>query len=57
MYEESQITNKIIDPEDSSILTKEVRKLSQVVVRGPSLLTISPLDGSEIIDNPFAPPQ
>ncbi|GMM36784.1 Sm-like protein [Saccharomycopsis crataegensis] len=42
------------DPEDDTVLLKDqTRKLGQVVVRGPLLLTISPVDGSEIIDNPF----
>ncbi|EGV64775.1 U6 snRNP-associated protein Lsm7 [Yamadazyma tenuis] len=41
------------DPEDPNVLTKDTRSLGRVVVRGPSLLTISPLDGSEVIDNPF----
>lgn len=42
------------DPEDDNVLTKEKRKYDLVVVRGPSLLTISPLDGSGEIENPFA---
>lgn len=43
-----------LDPEEENLLTKNTRHFRQVVVRGPSLLTISPLDGSEVIDNPFA---
>ncbi|CCE83616.1 Piso0_004200 [Millerozyma farinosa CBS 7064] len=42
------------DPEDDHVLTKEKRNYDLVVVRGPSLLTISPLDGSGEIENPFA---
>ncbi|OWB85069.1 hypothetical protein B5S33_g3726 [[Candida] boidinii] len=41
------------DPEDDSVLTKETRNLGLVVVRGPLLLTISPADGAEVIENPF----
>lgn len=44
----------ILDPEDDNVLTEKTRDIGFVVVRGPSLLTISPVDGSEIIDNPFA---
>ncbi|CAH6720548.1 U6 snRNA-associated Sm-like protein LSm7 [[Candida] jaroonii] len=47
------VEENLRDPDDDSVLTGNIRKLSKVVVRGPSLLTISPLDGSEIIDNPF----
>lgn len=43
-----------LDPEDDNVLTDKTRDIGFVVVRGPSLLTISPVDGSEIIDNPFA---
>lgn len=41
------------DPEDDSVLTENTRHFNTVVVRGPALLTISPLHGTEIIDNPF----
>lgn len=46
-----------LDPEDDTVLTKETRDLGLVVVRCTSLLTISPVDGSEIIDNPFIQPE
>jgi U6 snRNA-associated Sm-like protein LSm7 len=36
------------------VLTKDTRQLGLVVVRGPTLLTILPVEGSEVIDNPFA---
>ncbi|CAH2353428.1 U6 snRNA-associated Sm-like protein LSm7 [[Candida] railenensis] len=51
------VVETLRDPEDDSVLTKETRNLGLVVVRGPTLLTISPVDGSEIIDNPFAAPE
>lgn len=50
-----QVIETVRDPEDDTVLTKDTKDLGLVVVRGPSLLTISPLDGSEVIDNPFAP--
>lgn len=51
------VVETLRDPEDLNVLTKGTRELGRVVVRGPSLLTLSPLDGSEIIDNPFAQPE
>lgn len=50
-------TNCITDPEDESVLTEKTRELGLVVVRGPLLLTIAPVDGSEVIENPFVQPQ
>ncbi|ODV76233.1 Sm-like protein LSM7 [Cyberlindnera jadinii NRRL Y-1542] len=41
------------DHDDLDVLTKETRHLGLVVVRGPLLLTISPVDGMEEIENPF----
>lgn len=41
------------DPEDDTVLTNKTRTLGEVIIRGPLLLSISPIDGSEIIDNPF----
>ena len=35
------------------MLTDQTRQLGLVVVRGPSLVLISPIDGSEEIENPF----
>jgi U6 snRNA-associated Sm-like protein LSm7 len=52
MIWKTQNTNNL-DPEDDNNLTDKTRDLGLVVVRCTSLLTISPLDGSEIIDNPF----
>ncbi|ODQ79874.1 hypothetical protein BABINDRAFT_8066 [Babjeviella inositovora NRRL Y-12698] len=48
------VKENLADPADDSKLLGKARSLGMVVVRGPSLLTVSPLDGSEIIDNPFA---
>lgn len=42
------------DPHDESVLTEDTRRLGTVIVRGPQLLTLSPLNGTECIDNPFA---
>lgn len=47
----------ILDPEDDDVLTDKTRDLGLVVVRCTSLLTISPVDGSEIIENPFGQPE
>lgn len=41
------------DPEDSEVMTTNTRHLGLVVVRGPLLLTIAPVDGMEEIENPF----
>lgn len=49
-----QVVELLRDPEDESILTENTRELGTVIVRGPQLLTISPLDGTEAISNPFA---
>jgi U6 snRNA-associated Sm-like protein LSm7 len=41
------------DPKDLNILTENKRQLGLIVVRGPLLLTIAPLDGMQEIENPF----
>lgn len=51
------VVETLRDPEDDSILTENTRSLGKVVVRGPQLLTLAPLDGTEMIDNPFAAAQ
>ncbi|KAG7891415.1 hypothetical protein KL936_001358 [Ogataea polymorpha] len=38
---------------DSHTLSSQTRHLGLVVVRGPVLLTISPFEGSEVIENPY----
>jgi len=42
----------IRDP-DTGVSSSTTRKLGLVVIRGPSLVLISPVDGSEEISNPF----
>jgi U6 snRNA-associated Sm-like protein LSm7 len=41
------------DPEDENVQLKETRDLGLVVLRGPLLLSISPVEGNEVIENPF----
>jgi len=43
------------DPEDGSLLD-QTRKLGLVVCRGPTIVLISPTEGVEEIENPFAAP-
>ena len=43
----------ILDPEDGTILD-QTRSLGLVVCRGPTIVLISPTDGVEEIENPFA---
>lgn len=45
------------DPEDETVLSGKTRKFGVVVVRGPLVLTISPFEGCEVIDNPFVRPE
>ncbi|CAG8514260.1 12904_t:CDS:2 [Ambispora gerdemannii] len=40
------------DPEDNK-LTSEARNLGLIVCRGPAVILISPVDGTEEIPNPF----
>lgn len=47
------VTETLRDPEDDAILTEKTRDFKVVVVRGPLLLTLSPLEGTESIENPF----
>lgn len=47
------VTETLRDADDESILTEKTRQLGTVVVRGPQLLTLSPLNGTESIENPF----
>ena len=46
----------ILDPEDGSFLDK-TRSLGLVVCRGPTIVLISPTEGVEEIENPFAAPE
>ena len=45
-----------LDPEDGSLLDK-TRSLGLVVCRGPTIVLISPTEGVEEIENPFAAPE
>lgn len=47
------VSEQLRDPEDDAVLTEKTRDFKVVVVRGPLLLTLSPLDGTESIENPF----
>lgn len=42
-----------IDPSDPYNITDETRKLGVVVLRGPSLMMVTPMEGYEEIDNPY----
>ncbi|ORX91605.1 U6 snRNA-associated Sm-like protein LSm7, partial [Basidiobolus meristosporus CBS 931.73] len=47
-------TNECLrDPENPNRLLDQTRNLGLIVCRGPSVVLISPLDGSEEIANPF----
>lgn len=48
-----EVKEYLRDPEDHAELTDKTRDLGLVVVRCTSLLSISPVAGSEYIDNPF----
>ncbi|KAI9144022.1 hypothetical protein BKA69DRAFT_1026038 [Paraphysoderma sedebokerense] len=41
------------DPEDPNRLTSNSRSLGLMVARGPAVILISPVDGTEEIANPF----
>ena len=43
-----------VDPEDGALLFGQTRRLGLVVCRGPTIVLISPTDGVEEIENPFA---
>jgi U6 snRNA-associated Sm-like protein LSm7 len=49
----TEVKETLRDPEDENVLLDKTRDLGTVVVRGPLLLSISPVEGSEVIDNPF----
>lgn len=48
-----EVVEQLRDEDDESILTENTRELGTVVVRGPQLLMLSPLEGTESISNPF----
>lgn len=41
------VVETLRDPEDESFLTDKTRQLGTVIVRGPQMLSLSPLDGCE----------
>ena len=41
-----------VGPEENAVVMAE-RKLGLVVCRGPAVMLISPMDGTEEIENPF----
>lgn len=47
----------VADPADPYKLTEETRELGLVVCRGTQVSLISPRDGMEEIENPFAAPE
>lgn len=47
------VKENLRDPEDGNILLDQTRDLGMVVVRGPLLLSLSPVAGNEVISNPF----
>ncbi|KAF8622284.1 hypothetical protein AX15_007150 [Amanita polypyramis BW_CC] len=51
-----QLLNLVLDDVEELVLEPEphTRGLGLVVLRGPSITILSPADGSEEIDNPFA---
>lgn len=50
-------SHRIADPSDPYKLTEETRELGLVVCRGTQVSLISPRDGMEEIENPFAAPE
>jgi U6 snRNA-associated Sm-like protein LSm7 len=48
-----EVKETLRDPDDENVLLDETRDLGMVVVRGPLLQSISPLEGNEVIENPF----
>ena len=57
IYEVGNLCRSLtVDPEDGSVLD-QTRSLGLVVCRGPTIVLISPTDGVEEIENPFAVPE
>ena len=46
-----------VDTEKPGRYTGEVKQWGTIVSRGPSLSLLSPVDGSEVIENPFSMPE
>ncbi|PIA14005.1 U6 snRNA-associated Sm-like protein LSm7 [Coemansia reversa NRRL 1564] len=43
----------IHDPDNPGVSNEKQRRIGLVVLRGPSIILVSPTDGSEEIENPF----
>nr|AAP80816.1 U6 snRNA-associated Sm-like protein LSm7 [Griffithsia japonica] len=52
-----EVVEQLRDVDDSYRLSGKERKLGLVVVRGTSVMTVSPVDGVEQIENPFGQEQ
>jgi len=54
-----QLLNLVLDDVEEQLQEPEpkVRSLGLVVLRGPTITLLSPVDGSDEIDNPFAEQQ
>ncbi|KAK0463209.1 uncharacterized protein EV420DRAFT_1264813 [Desarmillaria tabescens] len=54
-----QLLNLVLDEVEEEILEPEVHKrsLGLVVLRGPTITLLSPVDGSDEIANPFLAPE
>jgi small nuclear ribonucleoprotein (snRNP)-like protein len=52
-----EVKETLRDPEDENVLLDQTRDLGMVVVRGPLLLSLSPVAGNEVISNPFVQPE
>ncbi len=46
-------TNTYLDPRDEMKITEKKRSLGLVVCRGPSIIAIYPVNGTQAIANPF----
>jgi len=51
-----QLLNLVLDDVDEEVQepTPTIRRIGLAVLRGPQITVLSPVDGSEEIDNPFA---
>ncbi|KAG8862566.1 Sm-like protein lsm7 [Tulasnella sp. 330] len=54
-----QLLNLVMDDVEENVQEPQphTRKIGLAVLRGPQITILSPVDGSEEIDNPFAQPE
>ncbi|KAL7412272.1 hypothetical protein BDY24DRAFT_393835 [Mrakia frigida] len=54
-----QLLNLVLDEVEEEVLlpTQHTRSLGLAVLRGPTIVLLSPVDGSEEIENPFLAPE